>query len=299
MTRMGESVRIAAHAKLNLALAVAPPEPAGSPKAGWHRIASWFHALALHDDVELAALPSGPTRVRIEWAPDAPRPSPIDWPVERDLAARAHALLEAHAGRSLACDMLVRKRIPVGGGLGGGSSDAAATLVGLNRLFDLGVPASELQRLSAALGSDIAYFIDDDHTPPRPAIVEGFGDVIERVGRVPAPVELIFPPFGCDTRAVYRAFDQLLPPGHTLRDAAVRRMTLDAARSGTIDPVLLFNDLLAPADAVAGSRLSAILAGMAGTPVHMSGSGSTLFRIGARDGAIAPPGSARVHTMLV
>lgn len=291
---MGDTLRIAAHAKLNLTLAVAPPEPEGTPKAGWHRIASWFHALALHDDVEITQRDSGPTSVRIEWAEGAPRPSPIGWPIERDLAFRAHGLLEKHMGRTLACELFVRKRIPTGGGLGGGSADAAATLVGLNQLFSLSLRTSELQRLSASLGSDIAFFIDDQ-SPPRPAIVEGFGDAIERIGRVSSPVELIFPPFGCDTRAVYRAFDQMLPSSHTLRDADVRRIALDASRTGQIDPSTLFNDLLAPADAVSQSRLSPIIRSTRGT--HMSGSGSTLFRIG--EGVRAVSGCAIVRTTLV
>ncbi len=293
---MDARVHIAAHAKLNLTLAVAPPEPQGSAKAGWHRIASWFHAIELHDDVEIVRLASGTSRCRIEWAGDAPRPSPIDWPIERDLAARAHALLERHTGQSLACDLLVRKRIPAGGGLGGGSADAAATLMGLNALFDLGLATSELQRLSASLGSDIAYFIDDAHQPPRPALVEGFGDQIERIDRVGGEAELIFPPFGCDTRAVYRAFDQSLAPGHALRAQEVRRIALDASRTKQIDARGLFNDLFAAADSVSGRRLAPLVARAAG--IHMSGSGSTLFRLGRGLDARAFPDCAIVRTTL-
>lgn len=179
---------VRAFAKINLALAVGPPEPAGSLKPGFHRIASWMAPIMLHDELELtrrggvkATGPHGTSpqghigaggaglgeavgscRLVIEWAEDAPRPSVIDWPEEKDLAFRAHGLLEAHVGRALPVDALLRKRTPVGGGLGGGSSDAAAMLRGLNRLFGLGVSVAELQRLSAGLGSDVAFFIDED-----------------------------------------------------------------------------------------------------------------------------------------
>ncbi len=283
-----DTLILKAHAKLNLALAVGPPQP---PK-GYHPIASWFVAIDLHDTVTLERLASGsPSRFNIRWAPDAPKPTTIDWPVEKDLAVRAHALMEKHVGHPLPVSLTLDKRTPVGGGLGGGSSDAASTLMGLNRLFGLRLLQDDLVRLSAPLGSDIAYFIDTpSDTPPdrvrtaaftprapRPAIVTGFGESIERTsGGNPQPVLLLIPPFGCPTGAVYQAFDRLSP-----RPIDEDRLMFLHASATAGNPGLLFNDLAAPACMVQprlGEILSTLTA-IAPLSVHVTGSGSTLFTI--------------------
>jgi len=306
-----------AHAKLNLCLAVSPPEPPGSPRAGWHRIASWFAAIDLHDDLTFERADT--TTYERAWAPDAPRPTPIDWPEEADLACRAHRLLESIAGRPLPVRMRLRKRIPTGGGLGGGSSDAAAVLRAVTRLYELPLTRSDLRLHSRRLGSDVEYFIAapaagvwgvwdvavasvppgasgasgahagviDLTTPPAPALVTGFGDSIARAGRPTGPVTLILPEFGCATPAVYRAFDGLGP--RAFRDADVARLA-DARRawSREVCDAVLFNDLDAAAESIEPG-LVAIRRELesAGHRVHMSGSGSTLFALG--EARVGPP----------
>lgn len=284
-------VLIRAHAKVNLALAVAPP--LSKELGGYHPIASWMAAIDLADEIELEQT-GGPRSVyRVEWAADAPRATPIDWPIEKDLAARAHQLLEAHVGRALPVHLLVRKRTPVGGGLGGGSADAAAVLCGVNQLFQLGLSGSSLIALSARLGSDIGFFIDDGRAidaPPRPALVSGLGQEIARVptaggGEHAAALVLLLPAFGCPTGPVYRAFDALGPG--PLRAAQVRSLIDHAAAAGAIDSAALFNDLATPAEAVAPALgpIRRHAAAVLGVPVHVTGSGSTLF-------AIAPSAAA-------
>lgn len=285
-------VLIRAHAKVNLALAVGPPLPKEEGgAAGYHPIASWMAAIELGDEIELEQM-GGPRSVyRVEWAADAPRATPIDWPIEKDLAARAHQLMEVQVGRVLPVHLVVRKRTPVGGGLGGGSADAAAVLRGVNELFELGLSGAALVALSAKLGSDIGFFIDDGRAiggPPRPALVSGLGQEVERVPAVgegagearggPALV-LLLPMFGCPTGPVYRAFDARGPG--PLRAAAVRRLIHDAVAAGSIDSAWLFNDLAAAAEAVA-TGLGPIrrhAASVLGVPVHVTGSGSTLFAL--------------------
>jgi 4-diphosphocytidyl-2-C-methyl-D-erythritol kinase len=279
-----------AYAKVNLALSVGPPLPPGDPNAGLHPIASWIHAIDLFDTVEVARLDAEPSRLEIRWAPDAPRPSPIDWPAEKDLASRAHRLLERETGRALPALIRITKRIPVGGGLGGGSSDAAATFLATNDLFGLGLGIPRLAWLSRELGSDIAYFLDEQN-PPRPAIVGHLGELIERVPPARGVLVLIIPPFGCPTGPVYRAFDSR--PGPGLREAAVRAL----AASGRVDGDL-FNDLTPAAESVQPALASlgrAIAAAVC--PVHMSGSGSTLF-VPAPDPGSADAISAKIRAVV-
>lgn len=271
-------------AKLNLTLAVGPPlGPEAGPKRGFHPIASWFAAVGLADDLELTPLrPGEPSRYVIEWADDAPRPSPIDWPIEKDLAVRAHRLLEARAGRPLPIAMTLRKRTPVGGGLGGGSSDAAGLIRGVNDLFALGLDEPAQHALAATLGSDIAFFLDTGvplDQPPRPALVTGLGDELRRLERVPGWAVLILPPFGCPTGPVYRAFDAAVPP--RFRVDEVFALAEAAIARGRLDGSALFNDLARPAEAVAPdlAPLRRRVAERLGTSVHVTGSGSTLFAL--------------------
>lgn len=275
---MPDVVARAAPAKLNLCLAVGPPRASD----GYHPICSWFAPVSLCDSVrvERAASPES-ARFYVEWASDAPRPSPIDWPAEKDLAFRAHRLLEQLVARPLPASITITKRIPVGGGLGGGSSDAAAALLALRELFDLPIDAVALRTLALRLGSDVPFFIASDFGAPRPAVVQGVGESIEPAPKI-APglcAVLLFPSFGCPTGAVYRAFD-LAPPGR-FRDAPV----LDSARRASPTDAELFNDL-APAAGAVEPRLKDLrdrAAQAINRPVHVTGSGSTLFALIARN----------------
>jgi 4-diphosphocytidyl-2-C-methyl-D-erythritol kinase len=306
-------VHLRAHAKVNLALSVGPPVASG-PRAGYHPIASWIHAVSLWDDLDIDTAPSQPRGLSrrpardstfdIDWADDAPRPTEIDWPLESDLAVRALRLLESHAGEPLPVRLRLRKRIPVGAGLGGGSSDAAAVLLAVNDLFGLGLPLARLVELSTQLGSDIAFFLDEPcltGAPPRPALVTGFGERIERTPAAPpaaANLTLYFPPFGCPTADVYRAYDANPVP---LREQEVAAL----ARAAAPDPARLFNDLLPAAERVrpelAAIRKELERAGI--SPVLLSGSGSTLFAMmsdaGASRNPPAIPGTVTLPARLV
>ncbi|MBC7773478.1 MAG: hypothetical protein H7210_13355 [Pyrinomonadaceae bacterium] len=268
-----------AHAKVNLALSVGPPLPPGSPTAGYHPIASWMACIDLADELTFSRLTaSASSTYSITFAPDAPKPSPVDWPIEKDLAVRAHRLLESTLGTPLPSAITIRKRIPVGGGLGGGSSDAATTLIALRDLFRLDLTNGQLASLSSRLGSDIAFFLDDAHPAP-PALVTGLGDELERFPRLQLPILLVIPPMGCPTRPVYKAYDQHPVP---LRAAEVRRLIALSAKGpgdGYLNPHELFNDLAAPACRVEPQLQGFIdrIRALTPLPVHVTGSGSTLF----------------------
>lgn len=295
---MTDEVVISAPAKINLALAVAPPESTElegkpNPRAGWHRIASVFSCIDLADTIRLKRSGGEASRFVVRWADDAPKPSAIDWPIEKDLVYRAHALLEKRVGRSLAVEMEMEKRVPVGGGLGGGSSDGAAMLKGLNELFELGLTVRELAEISGALGSDVAFFLDEGRGAARPALVEGFGDRIARRERMSGDVVLVLPRVGCPTPAVYRAFDGLLRDGFLFREKEARGLFL---RAGTPKSEELFNDLAEAAFVVAPeAREVHALVERAVRPVHVTGSGSTLFGLFASgEGARAAEKLAKV-----
>lgn len=268
-----------AHAKINLALSVGPP--AGD---GYHPIASWLACVDLADtiaiepvgprgDTSYARAAEGPPGVRVD----------IDWPLDHDLAVHAHRALEQAVGRTLPARIEITKRIPPGGGLGGGSSDAAAVLCGLNRAFGLGLPANRLAAIGATIGSDVPFFIDDPAGahPPRPAVITGRGELVERVEPVwttaaERDLILVFPPFGCSTGEVYRAYDAA---PRALREDDVRRL----AQHRPMDPAGCFNDLAEPACRVR-PRLASLreeISLATGRPVHVSGSGSTLFLFGS------------------
>lgn len=289
-------VRCRAYAKVNLCLAVSGPEPEGSFRPGWHKIASWFVPVALWDDIEIERSSVG-SRYERAWASDAPRPTPIEWPEGSDLAVRAHRLLEEWAGRALPVRMRIAKRIPAGGGLGGGSSDAAAVLRGVSALYSLGIEPREMRSLSARLGSDVAYFIPVEggdrglDGAPAPALVRGFGDVIEPAAGYRGTIMLLVPGFGCATPEVYRALDALGP--RPFREDRVVRMAREGIGAG--GGAALFNDLLAPAEVVEPRlRIARRRLEESGCEAHLSGSGSTMFVLGEMS-VPPPPGFVAVR----
>lgn len=288
---MSEPVVIRAHAKVNLALAVGPPEPSDGPRAGWHPIRTWMHAIDLHDDVRVEHAET--TSYTIAWDDG----SPVDWPAGRDLAVRAHQAVETHLGRPLPVRLSVTKRIPAGGGLGGGSADAGATILAIDTFFGLGLNPGVRTRLAFSLGSDVGFFAETQ--PPKPAIVSGFGERADRLDPHPAPITLVCPPFGCATPAVYAAFDADQPRS-TWPERAAR---IDALASGPPAPEQLFNDLAEPADRVEPrlGELRRRLASALGVPVHVSGSGSTLFVLGEVSERVrsAAPSCRALHARLV
>lgn len=259
---------------MNLALAVGPPR-AGD---GYHPIASWMHPIDLCDDLLVTRLEDDRlSRYAILWHDNAPRKSPIDWSITKDLAVRAHQALEAEAGRPLPVQLKLDKRIPVGGGLGGGSSDAAAMLLAVRELFELPVSDERLAQIALKLGSDVAFFL-----APGPALVEGVGERLERLAPAAGDLLLLLPLFGCPTGDVYRAFDAGLSRDHRLRDDEVRRLMAQLSPADAE----LFNDLALSAERVApelGELRRRVSEAIAGRPVHVTGSGSTLFILLAGD----------------
>ena len=151
-----------APAKLNLFLHII-----GQRSDGYHLLQSAFALLDFGDTLHLKARADGQIR----------RTSPLPGIAEEDdLIIRAAKLLQRESGARLGADIDVEKRIPMGGGLGGGSSDAASTLLALNRLWALNIPRPHLQKMALSLGADVPFFIFG-----RNAWAEGIGESLQRL----------------------------------------------------------------------------------------------------------------------
>ena len=256
-------------AKLNLTLAV------GAARAdGLHPIASVMVPLRFFDTLCLTRLDSHSSEFKRTLAPACPRPSPIDWPIEKDLIYRAHALLESEVGKRLSIKCELSKVIPTGAGLGGGSSNAAGMLVGLRSLFHLEITDKRLVELGMSLGSDVGFAVlacIDHH----PRLVTGVGEIIQAIPALPGfDLVLIFPDGVCPTGKVYAAFDAR--PEHA-RSAAALSALADDWRDCTDLPQPM-NDLAEAAKVVCPAVREAVdqLGGM-GLEPELTGSGSTLF----------------------
>jgi 4-diphosphocytidyl-2-C-methyl-D-erythritol kinase len=173
-----------APAKINLFLHVM-----GRRQDGYHDIQTIFQLLDWGDEVHIRPL-SRPIISRL--------PVTYDVPESEDIAMKAARLLQAETGCHQGAEIGVRKYIPPGSGMGGGSSDAATVLLVLNRLWDCGLELDELACLGAALGADVPVFVLG-----RSAMAEGIGERLEPVTLGRRYYVLVFPDFSVSTREVF------------------------------------------------------------------------------------------------
>lgn len=257
------ALRLAAPAKVNLSLEVGPLRP-----DGYHELDTVFAWLDLADEVELAPAPTTSLQVEDRVGRGLPVPAGED-----NLVLRALRLLEQEVGRPLPTRLLLRRRIPAGGGLGGASADAAAALLGLDELHGLGLSRDELGALARRLGADVAFGLVGGTARGR-----GRGDLLTPLPPPPpCTVLLLIPAFALSTAEVYRAWDRLpSPPGQPCCEAveqALRAQDLEALARA------LGNHLEAAAEALrpelAGLRRAMLEAGC--RAARLCGSGSTLF----------------------
>ena len=174
---------VEAHAKLNLTL-----EVLGKREDGYHEIRSVIRSLALHDLVEVELATEIDVVCDVEGLGG-----------ESNLAFRAAELLREATGTPLGARISIRKFIPVAAGLGGGSSDAAATLRALNRLWQTHLNAIDLSVLAAELGSDVPFFLVGGTS-----LAQGRGEVVSRLPEQgDCQVVLVNPGFGVSTAEIY------------------------------------------------------------------------------------------------
>lgn len=260
---MTEALRLRCPAKINLGLEVVGRRP-----DGFHEIRTLFQTLDLADDLWIEATRERALAVEVEGA-DLP-------PGRGNLVYRAAAALQAREGVEAGARLRLRKRIPVGAGLGGGSSDAAVTLLGLDLLWETGLGPAGLAPLAAELGSDVPYFLHG-------GLCLGLGRG-ERLFPVESPATargrflVVCPRASLSTEEVYAGWDAgLTSPA---KDSRLRRF-LASALSGDEAWEVLANDLEEPAirrvEAVAA--LKAVLGEYGARAALMSGSGPSVFGV--------------------
>jgi len=255
------TVAVAAPAKLNLTLLVGPRRP-----DGFHEIASLMVPVTLADRVEVTLTPGKALEVE----------SPV-CPGEANLAARVVHALEERLERTYEVRVDIRKRIPAGAGLGGGSSDAAAALIALERLYGLDLTPRLRHEVALAVGSDVPFFLRHG-----PQLAMGRGQVLKPV-QLPGPLHFVIavPELSLSTADVYRWRDEDVTVG--LHEFAPRARLLSAglaaaSKAGDV-AALVANDLeitvveRCPEIGRAIERLKAAGALAAG----MTGSGAAVF----------------------
>jgi len=262
-------MRVLAPAKVNLFLRIV-----GRRSDGYHLLDSLMVPVSLYDEILIQTeieTGSGEKKekygqARILVTCDDPT-LPSD---ETNLAYKAAALLCKEAGVHTRVSIDLRKGIPAGAGLGGGSSDAAAVLKSVNLLLSLGFSETQLCTLAVRLGADVPFFI-----ACRPARVTGIGEIIDPVSSLPSRwLVIVVPPFSVSTPWAYRRFDDLpafeIPP----------------ESSGNFpdqdwSPTSLVNDLeraVLPAYPLIGQIKDQLLR-LGAEGALMSGSGSAVFGI--------------------
>ena len=196
---MTSEIRVVSPAKVNLSLAVG-----GAGADGYHRLATVYHAIGLYDEVVVR--PAARTALTVSGSGVDVDAVPTD---ESNLALRAVRALADHVGRELVVSVHVHKNIPVAGGLAGGSTDAAATLLGLDALFELGLSKPELMRVAAGLGSDVPFCLVGGT-----AVGTGRGELVAPVMTRGTYWWAVVPgQGGLSTPAVYAEFDRLAGDG--------------------------------------------------------------------------------------
>jgi 4-diphosphocytidyl-2-C-methyl-D-erythritol kinase len=272
-------IRLRAFAKVNYALDVLDLR-----NDGYHEVSTVMQSISLADEV---GLQRGAGGFDLSLEPEGVEIGPQ----ERNTTYLAWMALQGLTGEELPVRITLRKEIPAGAGLGGGSADAAAVLVGLNELFGIGLQASELCELGAAIGADVPFCISGGT-----ALGEGVGEILMPLPAPPIHYLVVAKPTrSADTGKIYHAFDEA-------RTESMRSVepVVSALRSGSL-PALAsaVGNGLTPVTAGCVPEVAALeqtLLASSALGASMSGSGTAVYGIfddaetagGARDAVDAP-----------
>ena len=257
-------ITVFAPAKVNVILRILDRRP-----DGFHNLWSVMQAVALDDEVQI--------RLRADREDIQLRCDATDLAADQsNLVYRAAAAVLARAQQSVGLDIELRKRIPMGAGLGGGSSDAAATIIGLNCLLQLKWSPAQMAEVGQSLGSDVPFFL---FSPA--ACVTGRGESVRPVVIEEARwVVLVNPGYGVDTKWAYQ---ELAATRTSVRPLSKAQQELDRqSRMGWVQLIAAAeNDLEAPVFATHGKlrEIKQSLQDHGAEIALLSGSGATLFGV--------------------
>ncbi len=274
---MPRALRVRSYAKVNLGL-----EVLGRRDDGYHELRTLFQTIDVHDTLVLRPRPRS-VSVRCDH-PLVPRD-------RTNLAVRAAEDLRRHARVTAGVEILIQKRIPVGGGLGGGSSNAAAVLLGLDRMWRLGLGPAGLHPLARRLGADVPYFLLGGT-----ALGLGRGDEVYPLRhQLRAWVVLVDPGLPVSTARVFARIDASLTPREN--STSIFHF-VSRELEGVGGYRLLVNDLEEAAMEEAPTlrdrvvRIRDVLRGKGARVAALSGSGSSFFGLFGSAGAARRAGAA-------
>jgi 4-diphosphocytidyl-2-C-methyl-D-erythritol kinase len=255
-------VRLKAFAKVNYALDVL-----GLRADGYHEVSTVMQSISLADEVELCRTAGG---FDISLEPEEVEIGPQG----RNTTYLAWKALQKLTGKDLLMKVTLRKEIPAGAGLGGGSADAAAVLVGLNELFGLGLRVDELRGIGATIGADVPFCISGGT-----AMGEGVGEILTPLPAPPDHHLVVAKPLrSADTAGIYHAFDE----ARTKSTHSVEPV-VSALRSGSLPALAasVGNDLTPVTRGIIPevARLERTLLATGALGASMSGSGTAVYGI--------------------
>jgi 4-diphosphocytidyl-2-C-methyl-D-erythritol kinase len=262
MLKNAQKLTVLSPAKVNLHLAVLDRRP-----DGFHDIESVFLAVDFADTLHFE-LAGRENSVEIVLEPSS-EPGYVSIPTEKNIIFRALSLFKAKTGFSKGIRINVRKRIPIGGGLGGGSSNAASTLLVLNKLAGNMLNRDLLLEMGASLGSDVPFFLHGTAA----ALVTGRGEKIEALSPPSLFLTLVNPGFSSDTAAAYELLDKKREREKSVPlKSTVKKMDFDS----------FINDFLPvfekPESSVYKEIISRLM-NLGAQYANLSGSGSTCFGV--------------------
>lgn len=245
-----------APAKLNLFLHIT-----GRRNDGYHLLETVFDMIDIGDRLHLRVRNDG-ALIRRDTLPGV---TP-----EHDLSVQAARLLAEETGCRLGVDIAIDKRIPMGGGLGGGSSDAATMLMGLNRLWDLNLTRRQLMRLGLRLGADVPFFIFG-----RTAYATGIGEKLQALPLPSAIHVIVAPPVPVSTASIFGAED-LTRDSKPLTISGLSRESSARRGRNDLEPVVRAA-YPAVSAALTALKQAAVQAGLDENAARMTGSGACVF----------------------